>query len=208
MKLVVDEWGTWHKDTTAVAAHHLFGSVQTMRDALVAGITLDTFQRHTDKVAMANVAQLVNCIQTLFLASGDNFCVTPTYHVFAMYRDHRNGQSLRTQFSAPKIPYQYEGKSQHVTRLAGSASLLNGTLTITGVNNHLTEALETTVQLHGASAKDARGWALTGPDVHAHNDFTTPDQVKPQTLAVTASGSTLRVTLPAASVVKIQAALA
>ncbi|MGA7413462.1 MAG: alpha-L-arabinofuranosidase C-terminal domain-containing protein [Bryobacteraceae bacterium] len=207
VKLVVDEWGTWHKDTTAVAPNHLFGSVQTMRDALVAGLTLDTFQRNVDKVAMANVAQLVNCIQTLFLASGDNFCVTPTYHVFAMYMDHRNGQAVRTEFSAPRIPYQYEGKSQHVVRLAGSASVLNGTLTLTGVNNHLTDALETTIQLRGASASQARAVALTGPDIHAHNDFTTPNAVKPQALAVTASGDTLRVTIPAASVVKIQAPL-
>ena len=166
VKLVVDEWGTWHKDGTAVAPHHLFGSVQTMRDALVAGITLDTFQRHTDKVAMANVAQLVNCIQTLFLASGDNFCVTPTYHVFAMYRDHRNGQALRTQFSAPKIPYQYEGKSQHVTRLAGSASVLNGTLTLTGVNNHLTDALD---DHHSAARRECQGRARLGAHRAGHS---------------------------------------
>ena len=83
---------------------------------------------------MANVAQLVNCSQTLFLANGDDFCVTAPYHVFAVYMDHRNGQALRTEFSAPRIPYQYPGKSQHVVRLAGSAFVLNGTLTLRGMN--------------------------------------------------------------------------
>jgi len=67
--------------------------------------------------------------------------------------------------------------------------------------------LETTIQLRGANASQARAVALTGPDIHAHNDFANPNGVKPQPLAVTASGSTLRVTIPAASVVKIQAAL-
>jgi alpha-N-arabinofuranosidase len=94
-----------------------------------------------------------------------------------------------------------------VVRLAGSASVLNGTLTLTGVNNHLTDALETTIQIRGASASQARGMTLTGPDIHAHNDFTNPNGVKPQPLSVTASGNTLRVTIPAASVVKIQATL-
>ena len=65
--------------------NHLLGQQNTMRDALVAGLTFDTFHRHADKVAMANIAQLVNCLQSLFLADGDKFVTTPTYHVFDLY---------------------------------------------------------------------------------------------------------------------------
>ena len=73
VKLVVDEWGTWYKAGTELNPSHLLGQQNTMRDVLVAGLTLDTFHRHADKVAMANIAQLVNCLQSLFLADGDKF---------------------------------------------------------------------------------------------------------------------------------------
>jgi alpha-N-arabinofuranosidase len=191
-----------------VAPHHLFGSVQTMRDALVAGLTLDTFHRHADKVVMANVAQLVNCIQTLFLAHEDKFCLTPTYHVFAMYKDHQNARAVRTQFSAPHVGYTFDGKTRNVGRLAGSASVANGKAIVTAVNLSLTEPLETAVRLYGGKAKEARGTVLAAPDVHGHNNFAQPDAVKPASLNVNVSGGgVLNVTLPPASVVKIEAVL-
>src|ERR1700716_1175040 len=74
-----------------------------MRDALLTGITLDIFQRHADKVAMANVAQSINCIHSLMLAEGDRFTVTPTFHVFQMYLPHRGAQAVRAEFTAPAI---------------------------------------------------------------------------------------------------------
>jgi alpha-N-arabinofuranosidase len=208
IKLVIDEWGAWHRDGTAVAPHHLFGSVQTMRDALVAGLTLDTFHRHADKVVMANVAQLVNCIQTLFLAHEDKFCVTPTYHVFSMYKDHHNGQAVRTQFSAPRLGYSFETKQQNMVRLAGSASHANGRLTLTATNLSLTDALDSTVHVHGGKVKEARGTVLAASDIHAHNNFASPDAVKPASLQVTVAAGELRVNMPAMSVAKIEVVLA
>ncbi len=70
VKLVVDEWGAWHKPGSESDPSHTLGQVSTLRDALLAGLTLDTFQRHADKVGMANIAQLVNCLQSLFVAHG------------------------------------------------------------------------------------------------------------------------------------------
>ena len=106
VKLVVDEWGAWYREGSEVHPSHLFGQQSTMRDALLAALTLDTFHRHADKVAMANVAQLVNCLQSLFLAHEDRFLATPTFDVFEMYGAHVGGQSVRTVFSAPRIQYQ------------------------------------------------------------------------------------------------------
>ncbi|MCS7023797.1 MAG: alpha-L-arabinofuranosidase [Bryobacteraceae bacterium] len=208
VKLVVDEWGAWHRDGTAVAPHHLFGSVPTMRDALVAALTLDTFHRHANKVAMANVAQLVNCIQTLFLADGDKFCLTPTYHVFALYRAHQNNQAVRAEFLAPKISYRYEGGERQVVRLAGSASLRSDQLVITAVNVSLSDPLEARILVPGANQLDQpQAMVLTTADIHAHNDFQNPDGVRPQAGKVSASGRELRLTLPPMSVVRIQARL-
>ena len=80
----MDEWGAWHR-TADVAKNFLFGYFPSMRDALVSGLTLDTFNRHSDKVAMANAAQLINNIHSSFIASGDKFVATPIAHVFEMY---------------------------------------------------------------------------------------------------------------------------
>jgi alpha-N-arabinofuranosidase len=205
VKLVVDEWGAWHRDGTAVAPHHLFGSVQTMRDALISGLTLDTFHRHADKIEMANVAQLVNCIQTLFLAHEDKFCVTPVYHVFSMYKAHKGGEAVRTQLSAPRIDYTYDSNSRNVVRFAGSASHSGGKATFTAVNLSLTDPLTTSVHLHGVAIKEARAAVLSAEDIHAHNDFARPEAVKPQAAKVETAGNTVRLTFPPCSVVKIEA---
>ena len=102
IKLVVDEWGAWYKPGTEAHPTHLLGQASTLRDALLSGLTLDTFNRHADKVIMANCAQLINCLNSLHLAHEDKFCITPVGHVFDMYSAHQGGQSLRTIFSAPR----------------------------------------------------------------------------------------------------------
>src|SRR5215510_3732071 len=122
VKLVVDEWGAWHRQSDDVPASFLFGYPGTLRDGLVAALTLDTFNRHADKVVMANVAQLINTIHSLFLASEDKFIVTPTFHVFEMYAAHHGGTSVRTQFSAPTISFQRGEARVTLWGLAGSAS--------------------------------------------------------------------------------------
>lgn len=208
VKIVVDEWGAWHSDSTAPANHHLFGSVQTMRDALVAGISLDTFHRHADKVAMANVAQLVNCIQTLFLADEDKFCVTPSYHVFDMYKDHHNGESIRTEFNAPRVTFQgADNKAGTVVRLAGSATRKDKTVTLTFVNTSATDALPVNINAAGASISQATGVVLAGDKVQAANTFATPEAVKPKTLEVKVAGGSVQVNAPPASVVKLTLAI-
>jgi len=99
VKLIVDEWGAWHHAGTEVARTHLFGQTSTMRDALVAALTLDIFNRHADKVAMANVAQLINNLHSLFLAHEDKFVATPNFYVFEMYSAHHGGKSVPSVFA-------------------------------------------------------------------------------------------------------------
>src|SRR5581483_3503242 len=82
VKLVVDEWGAWHSQDASLPAGYLFGYPGALRDALISGLTLDTFNRHADKVVMANVAQLINTIHSLFVACEDKFVATPNFHVF------------------------------------------------------------------------------------------------------------------------------
>jgi alpha-N-arabinofuranosidase len=105
-KLIVDEWGAWHSQDPSLPPAYLFGYPGTLRDALISGLTLDIFNRHADKVVMANVAQLINTIHSLFLAYEDKFIVTPNFHVFEMYAAHQGGRSVRTMFSAPVLSYK------------------------------------------------------------------------------------------------------
>ena len=180
VKLVIDEWGAWHRAGTQITPAHLFGQQSTMRDALLAALTLDTFHRHADKVAMANIAQLVNCLQSLFLADQDRFVVTPTYHVFETYGAHVGGQSIRTVFSAPRIAYDRVSSKGSFWGMAGSASIKGRTLTLTVVNPHLTESRDADIAIRGGSASAARAMTIAAADVHAHNTFDQPDAVRPR----------------------------
>jgi len=208
VKLVVDEWGAWHKMTTNVAPAHLFGQQSTIRDALVAGLTLDTFNRHADKVAMANLAQLINCIHSLFLADGDRFVTTPTYHVFAMYAAHQGGEAVRTVVSAPDVHWTGErDTARSLWGLNGSGSLTGQRLTLTVTNSSLTAPRETEIAVRGGTIRSVAATTLAAPDVHAVNTFDRPNRIVSVTTRVAASGRVLTYTFPAASVTKLEIAL-
>jgi alpha-N-arabinofuranosidase len=202
VKLVVDEWGAWHHAGTEINRAFLFGQMSTMRDALIAGLTLDTFNRHADKVAMANVAQLINNLHSLFLAHEDRFVATPNFHVFEMYAAHQGGQSLRTEFSVGNIG-AHGGKPASLPALAGSASLHDRRLVLTVVNTSATDALETEVAIRGAAVKSATGRVLAASDIHAHNTFAEPQAVVTTDAAVKLSGGGLVHRFPAASVTRL-----
>ena len=102
VKLIVDEWATWYREGSELTRGDLFEQTPTLRDALYTANTLDTFNRNCEKVAMANCAQLVNCLNSPFLAHEDKFCITPVGHVFDMYAGHQGGQAMRVEFLDPR----------------------------------------------------------------------------------------------------------
>jgi len=227
VKLVVDEWGAWYSKSTQLGPQYNLSQQSTMRDALLTGITLDIFQKHADKVAVANVAQSINCIHSLMLAQEDKFTVTPTFHVFQMYMPHRGGQSVRAEFSAPairnplanaSIPVggnSYTGSLEAVKLLAGlsgsaSISATNPKLlTLTVVNPHLDRPVTTEIGVAGAGIASYGGMVLEEDDIHAHNDFAHPNAVHPTAVvAAQPSGGRLVHTFPAASVTTLQLTLA
>ena len=208
VKLVVDEYGPWYHQGTEVDPTHLFGQQITVRDALATAMSLDIFNRHADKVSVATCAQLVNNLNALFLCHGDKFLSTPNFYVFEMYAAHQGGQSLRAEFGARDIHYDRDGKSASFWGLSGSASIKGKTLTLTMVNPSVTAALETQVALVGGTATSATGVVLASSEMHAHNTFDEPDAVKSASLAVSVAGEMLTVTIPAASVTKLEVLLA
>jgi alpha-L-arabinofuranosidase len=204
VKLVVDEYGPWYREGTEVDPTHIFGQQVTIRDALATALTLDTFIRHAEKVSLATNAQLVNNINALFLAHEDRFVATPNYHVFGMYAAHQGGQSIRAEFSAPEIHYDRDGKPASFWSLNGSASIKENVITLTVVHPELTRPMDAQIALHGTRISHVAATALTAGDMHAHNTFDDPDAVKPSSLSVDVSGGLIAVSLPPASVVKLE----
>jgi alpha-L-arabinofuranosidase len=207
IKLVVDEWGPWYAPGSEMTPQDILEQTPTMRDAAMSAMTLDIFNRHPEKVAMANCAQLINCLNSLYLAHEDKFCITPVGHTLDMYSSHQGGQSLRTIFSAPNVNYDRDGKPASFWGLNGSASLRDKELTLTVVNPHVSEARETEVGMRGASIKSGSATTLANSDIHAHNTFEQREVVQPQTKSVTMQGGKLTYTFPAASVTKLSLTL-
>jgi len=207
VKLVVDEWGSWYAPGTEPFPEALLGQQNTMRDAVLAGQTLDTFHRHAEKVAMANIAQLVNCLQSLFLAHEDKFCVTPTYHVFDMYAAHQGAQAVRAVFSAPAVSYTRNGRAATLPGLSGSASLGGKRLMLTVTNPALDHAREAEIAIRGAMPNAIQAVTLAANDVHAHNSFEAPQAVHPQEETIPPRGATVVHRFPPASVTKLEISL-
>jgi alpha-L-arabinofuranosidase len=203
VKLVVDEWGPWYKPGSEATPGDQLEQMPTLRDAVFSGMTLDLFNRHPEKIAMANCAQLINCLNSLYLAHEDRFVVTPVGHVFSMYAAHQGGQALRTIFSAPTIDYDRDGKSASFWGLKGSASVHDKDLTLTVVNPHVSDARETQVVVRGAKIKATGATVLTHSDIHAHNTFAENNVVAPKAQSVEIREDMLSFRFPPASVTKL-----
>jgi alpha-L-arabinofuranosidase len=208
VKLVVDEWGPWYKPGSEATPGDQLEQMPTLRDGVFSGMTLDLFNRHPEKIAMANCAQLINCLNSLYLAHEDRFVVTPVGHVFAMYAAHQGGQGLRTIFSAPTIEYDRDGKPTSFWGLKGSASLRDKELTLTVVNPDVSDARETEIVVRGAAFKAGSATVLTNSDIHAHNTFEQRREVAPETKSLEVAGRSLQYTFAPASVTKLAFTLA
>ena len=209
VKLVVDEWGAWHHTDPSIDPRYLWAYFPTVRDALVSGLTLDIFNRHADKVAMANAAQLINNIHTSFVAREDKFTVTPVFHVFEMYSGHQGGMSLRTEWSAGRVAGMADsaGTVGGLAGLSGSCSLKGKSFLLTVVNPDIQNAQETQINFHGARVNAVKARVLTSTDIHARNTFEQTEAVKPVDDKVTV-GSPLVYSFKPASVTSLEVQLA
>lgn len=214
VKLVVDEWGAWHWQDADVPPAWLYAYAGTLRDALISGINLDTFQRHADKVVMANPAQLVNTIHSLFHCYEDKFILTPNYHVFEMYMPHSGATAVRTQFTSPEIAFsRFDAQRKEIPTkfwgLQGSASVKGKTVTLTAVNPDAVNGRETEINIGGAKIVSAEARVLSSTNIRAKNSFENPNGLVPRNENVTvgangkliykfASASVTRLTLTVA----------
>lgn len=213
--IVMDEWGTWFDVEPGTNPGFLFQQ-NTLRDALVAGLTLNVFHNHCDRVQVANIAQTVNVLQAMVLTEGSKMLLTPTYHVFEMYKVHQDATMLPTTVESDvyltagpvkgatsAIGYNKLTDVQQVSASASRDSA--GKLHVSLCNLHHESAAEVTVDLRGVEVKTCTGRVLTATGQNAMNTFENPDAIKPQSFndAKLANGS-LTLKLPAKSVVVLE----
>ena len=202
--LCVDEWGTWFDCEPGTNPGFLYQQ-STVRDALVAGINLNIFNKHCNRVKMACVAQMVNVLQSVILTEGEKMVKTPTYHVFHMYRHHQGAELLRSDLSGVEEIGVGEWK---VPELNESVSVKDGVITMTINNLSATETKSLEVQLtEKKDYKVVEANVVTHEKMQAHNTFENPEEVKEVAFNdYTINGNTMKLTLPACSVVEIRLA--
>ncbi len=198
--MIVDEWGTWYTCEPGTNPGFLYQQ-NTMRDALVAGITLNIFNKHSDRVKMANLAQMVNVLQSVLLTEGEKMVKTPTYHIFNMYKHHQDAELLDSHMETKTI-----GTGEwNVPNLTESVSVAeDGTLHITLTNLSLEEDYEIDTTILDKAVSQVRGEIVTG-EMHAKNTFEEPETVTVETFdkaELTEGG--LKFTIPKCSVVHLE----
>ncbi len=199
--LIVDEWGTWFKQTPG--SHPGFLEQQnTIRDAVLAALNLHIFHKHADRVTMANIAQIINVLQAMIHTDKEKMLLTPTYHVFEMFKVHQDATSLPVQLTTPD--YAFGGEK--IPAVSASASRdAQGRVHLSFANTNPNQAIVVDVTLTGVTATTVSGRVLTADAIDAHNTFAQPERVKPAAFdGAQLSGGTLKVTLPAKSVVIVE----
>ena len=200
--LSVDEWGTWFTVEPGTNPGFLYQQ-STVRDALVAGINLNVFNKHCDRVKMACIAQMVNVLQAVILTDGEKMLKTPTWHVFHMYRHHQGAELLESSLSGVSDTGIGEWTVPEITE---SVSEKDGMITITLNNLSLTDDKDLTI--HFAKDKPYKveeANVVTSGDVHDMNTFDAPDKVKEVSFTdYQAEGNDICVKLPKASVVELR----
>ena len=172
-----------------------------MRDALVAGINLNVFNKHSDRVKMANIAQLVNVLQSVILTDGPEMIKTPTYHVFKMYSAHQDATLVDSYIETEKIGLEDE---YMVPNLNESASVdADGKLQITITNLSATESYPVETRLVGFAGEKVSAEILC-EEMHAKNTFEDPNAVTVKAFdGVEKVHGGLKFTIPACSVLHI-----
>lgn len=197
VSLIVDEWGAWYDTEPGTNPGFLYQQ-NTVRDALIAGLTLNIFNTHADRVRMANLAQTVNVLQALILTDGPKMVLTPTYHVFDLYKAHQDATSLPVEVAGVGV---YAHGAASIPQVSASASRdAQGAIHLTLCNTHPHEAVEIRCRLTGADGRAAEGTVVTGDAMDAHNTFDAPDRVGAAALTVTMDGGEAVAALPPMSV--------
>ena len=201
VSMAVDEWGGWYDVEPGTNGAFLYQQ-NTMRDAMIAGTTLNIFNNHCDRVKMANLAQIVNVLQAVILTNEEKIILTPTYHVMEMYNVHQDATMLPLSVTSG----DYKMGKEKLKAISASASKdKNGLTHVSLVNIDYSKAQELTINVSGANYTSVNGRILTSDKMQNYNSFENPDKVKPVSFdGASINGSSLKIKLPPFSVVVLE----
>ena len=199
--LVVDEWGGWYDVESGTNPGFLYQQ-NTMRDAMIAGVTLNIFHNHADRVRMANLAQTINVLQAVILTKEEKMLLTPTYHVMEMYNVHQDAKLVPMTITSNS----YALGNEKLPAISASASIdSTGSMHISLVNIDSKAAQDLSINLEGSKYKTVSGRILSSAKLQDHNTFENPQAVQPTAFkGATLKGNTLSVKMPPFSVVVLE----
>lgn len=194
--LLVDEWGTWFDEEPGTIRGHLYQQ-STMRDAMVAALTFNIFHRYTERVKMANIAQIANVLQSMVLTRGKDMVLTPTYHVFRMYKVHQQAEFLPATC--------VEGATGECSDVSITASRNEaGEVNLSVVNPSLTEARKVIIEFNAAVSGKPTAEILRAKRINDFNDFGKEPKVAPAPFdKVRLTGNRVEIEIPAQSIVSV-----
>jgi alpha-N-arabinofuranosidase len=216
--LVVDEWGAWYEVEPGTNPGFLYQQ-NTLRDAMVAALSLNYFNERCERIKMANLAQTVNVLQAVILTEDEKLLLTPTYHIFEMFRVHQDAVLLPSYLETPdyEFPFHEQGASRippfsrpapryrgnKLPMISASASRAeDGTIHVSLVNIDPHNASDFTIDIRGAEVSDVSGRILTAEKINSMNTFEDPGRVKPAAFTdVTLKKGIVKLTVPAKSII-------
>ncbi|MDR0542966.1 MAG: alpha-N-arabinofuranosidase [Dysgonamonadaceae bacterium] len=201
VSLIPDEWGTWYNVEPGSNPGFLFQQ-NTMRDAIVAGINLNIFNTHCDRVKMTNIAQTINVLQAVIFTDKEKMLLTPTYWVYYLYKVHQDATLLPVSFTGDK--YELNGKKIDAVSVSASKDA-SGKIHITLVNIDPNKEQSIQAELRGVEIKNVSGKILTSAKINDYNTFEKPNTVSVKDFkSAGVSKNTLSVKLPAKSIVMLE----
>ena len=200
--LMVDEWGTWWDEEPGTIRGHLYQQ-NTLRDAFVAAASLNVFNKYGERIKMANIAQIVNVLQSIILTKDDKMVLTPTYYVFDMYKGHQDATYIPLEISCDDMPVDGD---RTIPMLSASASKsADGKVLITLANFDVDKPQTVTINLDGLNVKNIDGKLLTAKSIDSYNDFNNTDEVKMVAFKdAKVSKGVMTVKMPSKSIVSLQ----
>ncbi|MCG7584344.1 alpha-N-arabinofuranosidase [Photobacterium sp. OFAV2-7] len=201
VKLMIDEWGAWYDAAEGTNPFWLYQQ-NTMRCAQVAALSLNVFNKHSDKIDMANIAQTVNVLQSMILTEGDKMVLTPTYHVFNMMKPHKNASLVESRLEGVE---EIGVEGAQIAELFESTSLSRrGVVTTTVNNTSMTDAQELLIEFAELKPEKVTATIIAG-EYNAHNTFENPELVTEEDFTdfkITEEG--IKLTIPACAIISLQ----
>ena len=176
LKLIVDEWGTWYDVEPGTNPGFLYQQ-STMRDAIVAALTLNIFNKHADKIIMANIAQTVNVLQSVILTDGEKMVKTPTYYVFKMYKEHQNNTLIGSYITSENIESKNDRNKQFPQLIESASTDENGTIYSTITNTSSVKSAKIKCQIADTKVDSIYAEIISG-ECHDKNDFVNQNKVE------------------------------